>query len=254
LANPQRQGNGTKFTIDRKIFSSDIWYSSPWKLKIWIYLLGHANYKDNEYMGIKIKRGQLLRGYRRIAQDCGYKIGYRLKKPSLHTIRRICEELTKEGRIERRTTQGGTLFTICNYEALQPFKKDEGNAEREGLGNGGGTEGEQDKKELRKNKERSTSTAIDFDFSKRGFINILPEDIAGWKEAYPACQIETELKRMVEWILSNPTKRKKNYRRFITNWLARTQEKGGGFIGKKTFVQRELERIKKEKENAQNDV
>jgi len=32
---------------------------------------------------------------------------------------------------------------------------------------------------------------------------------------------------MKEWLLSNPKKRKKNYRRFITNWLTRSQEKGG---------------------------
>jgi len=32
---------------------------------------------------------------------------------------------------------------------------------------------------------------------------------------------------MKAWLLSNPEKKKKNYRRFITNWLSRSQEKGG---------------------------
>jgi hypothetical protein len=112
----QRDGEGTKFTIDRKIFSSDIWFASPWKLKIWIYLIGHANHKDNRFMGIPIKRGQLIRSYRKIAKDCAYKVGYRLKKPSPETIRRICEELTKEERIRQRTVHCGTLITICNYD------------------------------------------------------------------------------------------------------------------------------------------
>ncbi|GAH01811.1 unnamed protein product, partial [marine sediment metagenome] len=31
----------------------------------------------------------------------------------------------------------------------------------------------------------------------------------------------------IEWLLANPDKRKKNYRRFIVNWLTRTQDKGG---------------------------
>ena len=116
-----REGEGTKFTIDRKIFSSDIWFASPWKLKIWIYLLGNANHKDGNFMGVEIKRGQILRSYRTIAKDCGYKIGYRLKKPSIDTVRRICEELTKDLRTRSRTVHCGTLFTIINYNELQPF-------------------------------------------------------------------------------------------------------------------------------------
>jgi len=118
-----RQGEGTKFTIDRKIFSSDIWFDSPWKVKIWVYLIGNANHTDGHFMGIPIKRGQLIRSYRTIAKDCGYYIGYRFKKPSINTVRRICEDLTKDSRIVRRTVQPGTLFSICNYNSLQPFPK-----------------------------------------------------------------------------------------------------------------------------------
>jgi len=120
-----RNGEGTKFTLDRKIFSSDLWFDSPWVLKIWIYLLGHASHKDTRWMGIEIKRGQLIRSYRTIAKDCGYKVGYRLKKPSYDTVRRICEGFTKAERIEQRTVQCGTLFTILNYDKLQPMKHNE---------------------------------------------------------------------------------------------------------------------------------
>jgi len=118
-----REGEGTKFTLDRKIFSSDIWYASPWKLKIWIYLIGHANHKDNSFMGIPLKRGQLIRSYRRIAKDCAYKVGYRVKKPSLDTVKTICDELRREGRTEQRSVHKGTLFTVCNYNDLQRFPK-----------------------------------------------------------------------------------------------------------------------------------
>jgi hypothetical protein len=125
-----RSGEGTKFTIDRKIFSSDIWFDSPWKLKIWIYLIGNANHKDGVYEGIKIKRGQLIRSYRTIRKQCGYKVGYRMKYPSLATVKRICEDLTKDARIERRTEHCGTLFTILNYSKLQLTPKYEANDER----------------------------------------------------------------------------------------------------------------------------
>ena len=55
------------------------------------------------------------------------------------------------------------------------------------------------------------------------------EDMSAWGVAYPACDINRELAAMLEWIKSNPQKgKKKNYRRFIVNWLARSQERGGG--------------------------
>lgn len=141
----KREGNGTKFLIDRKIFTSDVWSASPWKFKVWFYLIGHANYKDNSFMGIKLKRGQLIRSYRIIAKDIGYKIGYRLKKPSPETIRRICEELTKEERIRQQTTRLGTLFTVCNYSNLQRFPKHKVDNEVDRLRDSSGTVAGQDK-------------------------------------------------------------------------------------------------------------
>ena len=141
----EREGEGTKFTVDRKIFTSDIWAASPWKLKIWIYLIGNANHTDGYFMGIPIKRGQIIRSYRTLAKSCGYYIGYRFKKPSTSTVRRFCEELTKEQRIVQRTVHCGTLFTICNYNKLQPFLKRRTEQRRPKLSNSGGTAAEQNK-------------------------------------------------------------------------------------------------------------
>jgi len=65
-------------------------------------------------------------------------------------------------------------------------------------------------------------------FDNRGvWGGITEDDKKIWAEAFPACDIETELKRMASWLVANPTKQKKNYRRFIHNWLTRTQDKGG---------------------------
>jgi len=32
---------------------------------------------------------------------------------------------------------------------------------------------------------------------------------------------------MAAWLVANPKQRKKNYQRFITNWLSREQDRGG---------------------------
>lgn len=81
-------------------------------------------------------------------------------------------------------------------------------------------------KEIKKKKKKS-EPKIFFDFKKEKFLNIKEKDIEGWKKAYPACEIEMELEQMKQWLLSNPDKKKKLYRRFITNWLSRSQDRGG---------------------------
>lgn len=74
---------------------------------------------------------------------------------------------------------------------------------------------------------KAIAPKITFDFKQREFLNIKIEDKAGWLDAYPACDIDQELRKMREWLLANPKQKKNNYRRFITNWLSRTQDKGG---------------------------
>lgn len=59
------------------------------------------------------------------------------------------------------------------------------------------------------------------------FEGITSEIIVNWKEAFPAVNIGAQLSRADEWLKANPTKRKKNYYRFLVNWLGRSQERGG---------------------------
>jgi len=71
------------------------------------------------------------------------------------------------------------------------------------------------------------SPKINYNFESFEWENISEKDIELWKEAYPACDIEIELKKMASWLDSHPTKRKKNYKAFINNWLSRQQDSGG---------------------------
>lgn len=63
----------------------------------------------------------------------------------------------------------------------------------------------------------------------KSYYDVPLDKIAMWKDTYPAVNIEVELKKMVAWCDSNPTKRKtrKGIERFINNWLSRTQDSGG---------------------------
>jgi hypothetical protein len=65
-------------------------------------------------------------------------------------------------------------------------------------------------------------------FKEGEWGGITEKDMEAWKKAYPACDVAVELKKMAEWIKANPAKGKKsNWRRFIVNWLARQQDRGG---------------------------
>ncbi len=81
----------------------------------------------------------------------------------------------------------------------------------------------------RKIKERKTCANFisEITFSKQTlkFENIPEEKLEKWKETFPFVNVEIELKKMEAWLTANPKRRKKNYERFIVNWLKRT--KGG---------------------------
>lgn len=57
---------------------------------------------------------------------------------------------------------------------------------------------------------------------------IIQSDIDEWSSLYPAVDILQELRKMKGWLDSNPSRRKtrKGIKRFITNWLAKEQDKG----------------------------
>ena len=59
------------------------------------------------------------------------------------------------------------------------------------------------------------------------FENIPKEKIEKWKEVFPNCNVEVELKRMETWLVANPKKHKKNYEKFIVNWLGRAGGENG---------------------------
>lgn len=63
------------------------------------------------------------------------------------------------------------------------------------------------------------------------FYDVPLSKIAEWKDAFPAVDVEEHLKRMVVWCNANPTKKKtrRGVERFITNWLAREQDRGGKY-------------------------
>jgi len=77
------------------------------------------------------------------------------------------------------------------------------------------------------NKTINKTNNIYFNRENFKFENILKEKLEKWRKAFPHLNVEVELKKMEAWLQANPTRRKKNYERFIVNWLLRVNKKGG---------------------------
>ena len=68
---------------------------------------------------------------------------------------------------------------------------------------------------------------IVFNFELLKWENITIDQVKFWESAYPDCDVvDILLKKMPVWLDANPKKaHKKNYKRFIVNWLSRSQER-----------------------------
>jgi len=75
---------------------------------------------------------------------------------------------------------------------------------------------------------------IYFDFEERKFKNITVSQVQFWESCYPDVDVISHLlKRMPSWLDANANGkgRKKNWKRFIVNWLSRQQERYEPFKG-----------------------
>lgn len=105
-------GNGY-IKLWRRVQDSFIW-QDPEALKLWVYLLLEANFKDTEFMfmGSKhiLKRGQLMRGYRKIAIETHI---------SRAKVGRIISMLKSETLIETRNINICSIISIVKYDDYQ---------------------------------------------------------------------------------------------------------------------------------------
>lgn len=61
-----------------------------------------------------------------------------------------------------------------------------------------------------------------------GWDGITAADRSEWAAAYPGAVLDRELAKATAWLRANPKRAgRRNWRRFIVNWLQRCQDKGG---------------------------
>ena len=64
---------------------------------------------------------------------------------------------------------------------------------------------------------------IAFNWETESFENISKKQFEIWSKTYPAVDIQSETLKAAAWQAANPTKRKKDYKKFLNSWFARQQ-------------------------------
>ena len=100
---------------------------------------------------------------------------------------------------------------------------------------------EKERKENIKRKERNTCTqpqgdcVLQLPLVDGSLYDVPRKDVDQWSHLYPAVDVMQELRNMLGWLDASPAKRKTRtgIRRFINNWLSKTQNSGGtrGYTG-----------------------
>jgi hypothetical protein len=73
-------------------------------------------------------------------------------------------------------------------------------------------------------------------------VNTTTYDVADWILAFPGIEVETELEKAKQWLKANPTRAKKNLKRFFFNWLSKCHRDLLA-VQAKELVQRDQHRV-----------
>lgn len=256
----------------RNIADHWLWDDKPFSRgQAWIDLLLTVNHADKKIMFngelTTIKRGQTITSIRQLCDRWGW---------SNNKITRFLKILESEQMLTRKSDSKKTVITIDNYS----FWQDQENEKRQKSDTEATQKHNRSISEATQKHFKSTQTTminnenndkqcktmknklcteleassmqntnddlfIELSLNDGSLFAISDSDVQEWIKLYPAVDIRQELRKMKGWLDANPTKRKtrRGVRRFVNNWLSRTQDQGGtpGYVYRKAEVEQVVE-------------
>ena len=88
------------------------WYQDYVVKDVFLHLLLTANFKDTQWMGITLKKGQLVTSYKHLSEDLAF---------SVRQVRTAIDKLKSTGEITTEATNRFTIITVVNWEEYQLF-------------------------------------------------------------------------------------------------------------------------------------
>lgn len=88
------------------------WYQDYVVKDVFLHLLLTANFKDSQWMGVTLKKGQLVTSYKHLSEDLAF---------SVRQVRTAIDKLKSTGEITTEATNRFTIITVVNWEEYQLF-------------------------------------------------------------------------------------------------------------------------------------
>jgi len=204
-----------------------IWEDKPVaKGQAWVDMLLWASHRDREAPAIEgfvqIKKGEFIRTQRQMGDKWGW---------SKNKVKRFLEVLQKANMIRLKSGTKTTHVYICQYETYRDMVLNNGPRTTQGRTKNGPRTDHNNKlkaiKEIKSNTIRSGKVKPYPERVNNYFDSIDQTLISTWKEAYPNVDIQAQLGKAKAWLISNPSKAKKDFSKFINNWLNRSMEMPG---------------------------
>lgn len=201
--------------LARKMLDSDLMQQSPLIVKLWVWILLKAFWKD----GDQIKRGQLLTTIREMQEAMSHYAGWRKIAPTKDEIRTAYEALTNATRITTQRTTRGMIISVVNYDSYQDLTAYASHTADHKETATKPTATPHDREEGKKNKKYSSS------FSE--FWNAYPRKVSkeaalkAWQKIKPDDSLLQQILKALEW-QSHQTEWIKDGGKFIphpSTWL-----------------------------------
>lgn len=144
-----------------------------------------------------------------------------LRKTEQKTMKIICF-LIKKGIASGSVLDNQTITVYCRrmveQERISVLRQQVGK-----LGGNPNLKNDLVKQKLTKSQPLHTSTSsskINYNMASHSWENITDEIMSIWSKANPNVNLKNELNRAASWLESNPSRQKKDYRRFLNNWFS----------------------------------
>lgn len=191
------------------------WYDDINVMRVFLHCLLMANHKDRKYRGAVVERGSFLTGRDALASQTGL---------TVQQIRTSLNKLKSTNELTIKSSKQGTVIQVVSYDKYQEVTNESTTHQPDS--NQIVTTNKKNKN-IKNEKKNTLADAETHEISwssAGGWQNISADDIKQWDAAYPNAHVAQQIEAMNQWLISNPSKAKKKlWRKFITNWLARQQ-------------------------------
>lgn len=108
-----KSGNGGYIKIDRNILNWE-WYDDVSTKVLFLHCILRANWKDHDFRGMKIQRGQFVTSLSNLAKETGL---------TIRQTRTALSHLESTGELTNLSTPNFRIITVNNYDLYQDVTK-----------------------------------------------------------------------------------------------------------------------------------